>query len=235
MRTSLFSLIVAIVIASLTRFASAQEPTIVLPPGMDATFGNDFGDVPTEPRRVQWLYASEYFVDFNGPVSITSLAWRPNERSGSITSIDEDFSLRLSTSPVSSLRMAYEQNVGDDVREVYHGALSIVSPANPSMEDFLLRVVFDEPFIYDPRVGDLLVDGVFEGFDQPWRVDNQELSGSAIRLVVGSPISSQGTYPWSILAAMQFTATAVPEPVSPCVTGIVFLAIAVGQRSRRGR
>ena len=66
-------------LSSLTTITFAQETRLVAPPGLDTTFGNDLGYPPTERRRVQYLYDSDYFSAVPEPLSVSGLAWRSND------------------------------------------------------------------------------------------------------------------------------------------------------------
>lgn len=218
-----------------TAIAFSQETKLVVPPGLEATFGNESGFAPTIPSRLQYLYDGDYFSSVPGPLSISGLAWRANEGSPAINSTDADVIVRLSTSSASSLSSLYSDNVGVDELQVYRGPLTIESPNHPTPDIFGLPVAFNEPFTFDPSAGSLLVDVTFSGFDQTWQVDNQTFSDEITRLIVGNASATSAANTWPILAPMQFTVETVPEPTSHCGPIIAFAIIAMGPRRKRFR
>ena len=177
----------------------------VAPPGLENVFGNESGLPGNEPFRLQYVYDGAYFSDLESPISISGIAWRPNEGSPRTEAADDDVLIRLSTTAASNLDSRFAANTGDNEQQVFRGPLSINSAPSPSPSDFDLAADFDAPFVFDPTQGNLLVDVTFSGFDNSWTVDNEEFNDGITRLIVGDVDSEIARNNWPIVTPMQFT------------------------------
>lgn len=127
-----------------------------------------FGFNTVNGSRTQQSYDSAFFAGTDGPVSITGIAMSRfffpffGRQPGPITSTFPDLRITLSTTqrgdelgtPLSGV---FAENTGDDAAVVVSGPRSITS-AFPTGFDYVLT--FDDAFIYDPGLGNLLVDVV---------------------------------------------------------------------------
>lgn len=94
-------------------------------------------------------------------VNITGLSLRVNGVSGSMDAVVPRFEIRVSTTSRTPENMSkfYSVNVGPDELLVYaHDNIHLVSTDAPSPRPFDLKFPFDQPFSYDPKAGNLLID-----------------------------------------------------------------------------
>lgn len=117
-------------------------------------------------QRYQQVYAASQFPSLAGQVLITQIAFRPNSTAElgeafSSTLPDIQIDLSTTTAPPDGLSQTFASNVGGNDRIVYSGALTISSsftgPAN-GPKDFDIIIDLRSPFLYDPRMGNLLLD-----------------------------------------------------------------------------
>jgi len=181
---------------------------VVAPSGVADTEGNDWGNLPTSPLRVQQLYLSSFFDSITGEQAISSLAWRPDERIDAYTGSDT-FTIRLSTTEVDDLSMVFSENTGKDETLVFDGPVTFSTTANSSPRGFDFLVEFTEPFIYDPGRGNLLVDITTTGFDtEGGALDSVDFPGDRRLLVqtwAGNDVTSDtADGAFDFLHVMQF-------------------------------
>lgn len=163
-RTSLACLL------ALCASAGAQTQTLVVPNGAATLEGNTSNQFPWgrggSGLRLQCLYDSANFTaqGVSGPITITSLAWRPDAgtpRTWAATSY-QTATIQLSTSPLdhAAASTSFGSNSGADATTVFSGpvAWGAGSSASPGPAPFLVHVPLSTPFVYDPTHGDLNVD-----------------------------------------------------------------------------
>jgi hypothetical protein len=159
--------------ANVAAFALVLAPTpvlatTVLAPG---TAGNAQGPAPfryygSGGSRVQQVYSSSFF---SAPISLTSLSFRAYPGASASVFSGNAFSIsnlvvRLSTTSHgdetgNTLSSTFASNVGANVATVYQGALSLATAANgmgPQPFDYTIN--FQNAFVYDPSMGNLLLD-----------------------------------------------------------------------------
>ena len=112
---------------------------------------------------------SDFFSGFGGPQAITAIEFRtfpgavPSAFFGS-TIVASDIRIQLSTTGrgdegANQLSTTFADNVGTDVQTVYSGALSLTTAATGNVPNpFDYSIVLQNPFIYDPSLGNLLLD-----------------------------------------------------------------------------
>ena len=142
--------------------------TTVLAPG---SVGNAQGPAPltyygSTGSRVQQVYASSFF---SGPISLTSVSFRaypgatPSGFFSNTVNISS-LSVKLSTTARgdetgSTLSSVFNNNIGSNVATVYQGALTLSTAATgTATQPFDYTINFQNPFLYDPSKGNLLLD-----------------------------------------------------------------------------
>jgi TonB family protein len=154
---------------------SAVPPEAVTVPGtaegnvksvMPFGLGSPY-DAPQITGRYQQVYAS---AAFNGKVmSITSIAFRNDQNNapagGTSQLGDVVVALSVTKKPVGGLDTVFANNLTAPATTVYAGALSFSwSAAAGTARPFELEIPFQKPFLYDPSMGNLLLDvTVIEG------------------------------------------------------------------------
>ncbi len=153
--------------------ASAELLTVV-PPGFENMGGGFQGPAPlrfpgTGGARTQQVYELQLFTDFSGPRTITAIDLRtfpgiaPSAFFGNSVSVS-NVTIRLSTTQRgdegNTLSANFADNIGNDDTIVYSGALTLTTAANGNLpvSPFDYTIVFQNPFLYDPLAGNLLLD-----------------------------------------------------------------------------
>jgi hypothetical protein len=140
--------------------------TVVVPNGLATTSGRGGNGFPlniSSPVRYQQIYAASQFPSNTGPFLISEIAFRPSSTSGgAFTSTVQQLIVELSTtqvSPYSGPLVLFADNIGTDKQGVFHGSVTMSSSfAGSSTKAFDVILPLQRPFLYDPRVGNLLVD-----------------------------------------------------------------------------
>lgn len=154
--------------ASFAAFASAQS-TIVIPNGFAATEGNSSTSYPWQRTasviHVQYCYDSTHFTNqgITYPILISRLRWRANGTTTTTTGgTYNNVSVLMSTSPLDQAvqTATFANNHGANLATVFNGsvALSATPSATPNVYYADLAIT---PFLYDPTVGDLVIDTKF--------------------------------------------------------------------------
>lgn len=124
-----------------------------------------------DPLRYQQIYPAHQFRAVDNPMLITQIAWRRDGTRGIELDFVRDVRIRLSTKDGSTtLDCVFDHNTGDDAITVFEGPLHVVSenigpPGGPKLFD--PPVDLQNPFLYDPRRGHLLLDFVnFTGVER---------------------------------------------------------------------
>ena len=169
-------LFAAITIAATACFAlpAAAGLTTTLPGGFDNMGGGFQGPAPLRfpgsgGSRVQLVYESSLFGNFDGPRLITGLDLRafpgfaPNALFGNSVTASNIF-IRLSTTAFgdegNALSSVFANNIGGDVVEVYSGGLTLTTAATGAtpVNPFDYTINFQTAFMFDPSLGNLLID-----------------------------------------------------------------------------
>ncbi len=149
--------------------AHAIEPTIVVPNSARTIEGDSNNSWPFNiaaggllSQRYQQVYAAS---QFGGGGLITQIIFRPDAFAGqAFTSTLPDIQIDLSTTSAADdgLSSTYADNVGADDTVVFvRGALTLSSaftgpPDGP--KDFDIIITLTTPFLYNPALGNLLLD-----------------------------------------------------------------------------
>ena len=148
-------------------YSTVGASVIVAPNAFENGFGPANNCVPfgcSTPRRYQQLYRRSQFTALSSPSEITHIAFRPAEGGlGLMQATFQNVEVTLSTNTSGALAVAFDDNVGLDEQIVYSGALAFsgVSPAAPfppvASIPFAFLIKLQNPFAYDPVLGDLLL------------------------------------------------------------------------------
>lgn len=153
-----------LLLATMAPLASAQETRIVSPKAYAEIDAPD-GWVPAGSGRVQILYEAGDFSDLIGPHWVTEFAFRTDKSVNGETEYDADsVEFRLSTSPktAADMSLVFADNVGADqaivfARTGYAGVTRGLGPATGPKEFDMVNQL-TTPFLYDPKLGSLLLD-----------------------------------------------------------------------------
>ena len=240
--------------AALSVAAPASAATIVTPAGLDAIEGNSgsrnvLGFINV--ARLQQVFSSSQFV--GGPITLTGLAFRANGANfGGIfggpgtafTRTTQGLQISLSTTNAAAdgLSTSFASNVGANVVNVIPRSdvtySSNAGSANGVTKDFDVFFSFVNPFVYDPSMGNLLLDLIsFGGSNRSGTtLDGQDLLGDG----TSSLFRSNGTDGSGTASTFgyitQFTTgsvAAVPEPGTWAMMLIGFGMMATSMRYRR--
>lgn len=168
---------VLVAVVALASAAPCSAGVIVSPPGPNVA-GNGMGVAPftnpgdTNGNRYQQVYSSAFFAG-GGPVQlITDVGFRPKQGAflnliGNTLNIS-NVTVRLSTTPRAAdtnfpngLNADLATNVGADAMTVYQGALTLTTDrlfGDTDVEDFDFLIQFQNPFLYQPGRGNLLLE-----------------------------------------------------------------------------
>ena len=152
--------------------------TVVAPGSLASTEGSQsnfypFGIDTTDPlnqgaldsQRYQQAYNASIFAGLSGPVTIEGISFRPDTTYGAAFATTlSDIQINLSTTSrsLAELTGVFADNIGsDDTTVVDRGALSLTSSFTGPTDGpkaFDIYIALDNPFVYDPSTGNLLLD-----------------------------------------------------------------------------
>ncbi|HWN97523.1 MAG TPA: metallophosphoesterase family protein [Methylomirabilota bacterium] len=184
----------------------------------DSSFGS--GILRAEGYRSQSAYGAVHFPTNIGVV-ITELRYRPDRTFGhafttAIANIQ--FNLSTTTRNAESLSPIFANNVGNDDTVVFSGPLLLSSrfngpPGGPKDFDIVIRLT--NPFLYNPAVGNLLVEvHNFSGSSVASALSGGGASNDAASRNGGILSSGSGTADPAV-EALQIVYTATNQPPPP--------------------
>ena len=156
-------------------FTPTQTDFLVVPNASTIQEGNVWSQplFLNNSARQQLVISATEFAAPGGAIQITGISFRPDAQLGSpFTDTYPQFRLDLSTTQKNvnffepgrnpdGVTMTFADNLGLDNITVYDGPLTISTTATgPSSgpNNFDIEINFQRPFIYDPAVGNLLLD-----------------------------------------------------------------------------
>jgi hypothetical protein len=224
--------------------ASAQQG-LVVPANLANVEGNSALDTPFlpytrttfDPIRFQQVYsASEFMSILPHGGWISEIHFRGNApsdgtRPGAIVTDLPDIQINFSTTSrtIDGLSARYSDNVGgDDIVAFARGPLSDFHIGTPRI--FTGQIFLSNPFFYDPRAGNLLMDvrtyaGIPFPFSTPYAdMDAQDTIGDSISSVSGSLSSDVGSLSTMGLVT-RIVVMPVPEPSFSVLLGLGIIAL----------
>jgi hypothetical protein len=222
---------------------AAQAEILTVPSNLSSIEGNANNVSPFSiVGRNQQVFAASEFAFLSKPALITKISFRTDAsfvsgRPPSLPFSSEipDIQIALSTTnaAVDRLSGTFANNIGSDETIVYRGALSLssafTSPAT-GPKPFDVSINLQNPFLYDPSLGNLLLD--VKNFSNDGvaflALDAQDEIGDSIsrRFTnnVNSPTAFDDSFANSLGLVAQFTITPIPKPV-PESSSILGLSI----------
>lgn len=155
--------------------APSFATTVVVPNSMETTEGNIDNTVPFgwyTTLRYQQVYGAADFAALTGPGLITHIRFRPDSWYGpnfELAHTDIQISLSTTAANPDGLSLTFANNVGGDNTTVFSGPLVLSGSGAPVVipRTFNIEIELQEPFLYDPSLGNLLLD--VTTFDpEPW-------------------------------------------------------------------
>src|SRR6185436_18859456 len=158
-------------VATLTVRPAATNLALVVPNGLENHEAAGGSGAIHVRNRDQTVYSSSHFPA--SPIWIESLAFRPNVFDGTpghafTTSVSNlQINMSTTTKVPDGLSSVFSNNIGTDETVVFSGPITLSSefsgPAG-GPKDFDIIIPLQQPFLYDPSAGNLLVDiRVFSG------------------------------------------------------------------------
>jgi hypothetical protein len=164
----------AFLAATATAAPAFADLLTIVPGGFENTGGGFQGPAPLRfpgsgGSRTQQVYESQLFTNFDGPRLITAIDLRtfpgaaPSLFFGNTVTASNIF-INLSTTQFgdegNALSTTFVNNIGGDQTEVYSGGLTLTTTANGNtpVSPFDYTITFQTPFLYDPSLGNLLID-----------------------------------------------------------------------------
>lgn len=246
--------------------APAQASVIVSPPGAN-TAGTGQGVDPfanrgdTNGNRYQQIYSSDFFTAVGPLQQISEVAFRPRQGAlgnfiGNTLTIS-NLIVRLSTSGrtpdtdfPTGLSADLDLNPGADARTVFSGPITFTTDrlfGDTDVEDFDFRIVLQNGFLYQPGLGNLLLEVIIpagatvqtngligftqlDNFTDGFPSRDGTASATDVNLTDGLSVGRNSTTG----VVTRFVSTAVPEPATVVVFagGLVAAAVAIRRRVR---
>jgi hypothetical protein len=174
---------------------AAQAEILTVPSNLSSTEGNVNNASPFKfAGRNQQIFAASEFTFLSQPALITKISFRPDafaDRPFPFSATIPNIQIALSTTSarVDGLSVTFANNIGADETVVFSGALSLSSaftgPAT-GPKDFDISINLQTPFLYDPSLGNLLLD--VKNFS-----DNGEIPVFDAQDVLGDSVSRRWT------------------------------------------
>ena len=235
---------ILIAAAGLCLAPSALDAALLVPGGLANTEGSANNSIPfnTNPGvtyRYQQVYGGSEFG--GGPILINGISFRPD---GGFPDIATAFStnlniqIDLSTTAVDPdlLNLNFASNLGADLLTVFSGPVTLSSSdTGAGPRDFDITIVFTTPFLFNPTLGNLLLDirNFTGGVTTPF--DAHASDTDAMSRVWGSLNSSVALARDTTGLVTQFDVqAAVPEPGSIMLLSLGLIGLAAGRRRRNG-
>jgi hypothetical protein len=240
--------------------ARADPIRIVAPADRTNVSGNVSNVIPfglsSDSFRYQQVFAGWQFP--SEPFLITSIAFRPEEGSrpspnnsnGRSTIPGVQFTLSTTAKMPGALSGTFQENVGADAKIVFDGPFTFTTaatgrPGGPTDFDIVVDI---HDFLYDPRLGNLLLDVSKQPFH--WVTNSLDLDAQFADLEPGAPILTSRAYNYvdgtsafalntdNVGLVTQFSivrtdVAPTPEPASILLFGSALAGLFAAQRRKR--
>ncbi len=189
----------------------------------------------TGELRTQTIYNANNFIGaMPKGASITAIAYRLDGPQGVPFDVSTTMTIRMSTTSSTApyFSLLWDQNVGSDVQTVFSGAVRLIGDVSATRPNpFSVVIPLQNPFAYDPRAGNLLIDTSYQRATGGPGVVLDTTGDRSIASNIG-PLPTVASYRDSGLV-LQLTFTAVAEPSTLALLGVA--ALVFGARPFVGR
>lgn len=198
----------------------------IIPIGLETRNGNAADNIWfQDTTNDRWQLFASSALPWSGSVSITGLSFRVDEGQAAMNTVVPRVEIRISTSPQTPATMStlYSVNVGPDEALVFaHDNVAISSPGGAGPNAFGISFQFDQPFVYNPAAGSLFFR--FNTFGRTPFAEPVDLESGQ----TGAGYFAPGifTTPVNLALVTEFEWTAVPEPSSMLLIGLVSVTLA---------
>jgi hypothetical protein len=170
---------------------SQTDAGFIVAPNSSATVdGNGNNLVPAfagRTIRTQQVFSASEFGTLSSPELITSIAFRPDRLVDSDPSTIPSFQVNLSTTSKGpdGLSATFADNIGADDVVVFSGIWTLSSNHTGDPKDFDVVLNLQTPFLYDPSVGNLLLDmRTLESPSTDFALDGLNIIGDSVSRVI---------------------------------------------------